>query len=233
MVQQLHVLFGPLGDLMSVVFEPYGKIEAESDAVALLGGAAAKFSRNATIFSQGNRADTLFYLERGWVKMSVVSNQGKEAIITILPAGSFFGEGCLAGKNVYGSTATTLVDCSALSFKKKHVMETIRLYPKFAQFFVIYTVRQKVRVEEDLADQLLQSSEKRLARVLLLLVQSGHDESQAELIANVSQETLARMIGTTRSRVNFFMNKFRRLGFVDYKDGLRVHPSRLSLFLHD
>lgn len=214
------------------------KVRTAPDAVALLerSGTAtihAKYSRNEVVFSQGSRADTVFYLQRGRMKLSLVSAQGKEAVITILPARSFFGEGCLAGQSIHIATATALEDCSALAFKKKQVIRTIRLYPDFAEFFVTYLLKRTARLEEDLVAQLFHSSEKRLARVLLLLAHFGKDESPNEVIPNVSQETLARMIGTTRSRVNFFMNKFRRLGFIDYDNGLHVHPSLVKMILRD
>jgi CRP/FNR family transcriptional regulator, cyclic AMP receptor protein len=223
---------------MPVVWEPDEKVRTAPDAIALLerAGAAAihtNYSKNEVVFRQGSRADTVFYLQRGRMKLSLVSTQGKEAVITILPARSFFGEGCLAGQSVQIATATALVDCSVLTFKKKQVIRTIRLYPDFAEFFVTYLLKRAARLEEDLVDQLFHSSEKRLARVLLLLTNLGKDEPPDQVIPNVSQETLARMIGTTRSRVNFFMNKFRRLGFIDYDNGLHVHPSLVKMLLRD
>jgi CRP/FNR family transcriptional regulator, cyclic AMP receptor protein len=223
---------------MPVVWEPAEKVRTAPDAVSLLertGTAAihSKYSKNEVVFRQGSRADTVFYLQRGRMKLSLVSAQGKEAIITILPAGSFFGEGCLAGQSVQMATAAALVHCDVLAFKKKQVVRTIRLYPDFAEFFVTYLLKRTAKLEEDLADQLFHSSEKRLARVLLLLTNFGKDEPPDEVIPNVSQEMLARMIGTTRSRVNFFMNKFRRLGFIDYDNGLHVHPSLVKMILRD
>ena len=212
------------------------KLSGATDAVTLLDQAGvmamlAKYRRKEIIFSQGSRAETVFYLDRGRVKLSVVSKQGKEAVIAILPSGSFFGEGSLAGQTVHMATATAFDDCSVLAFKKMEVLSTIRKNPDFAEFFITYLLQRNARIEEDLVDQLFNSSEKRLARVLLLLAHFGKDEEPESV--RVSQETLARMIGTTRPRVTFFMNKFRRLGFIDYKKGLRVHPSLLTMILRD
>jgi CRP-like cAMP-binding protein len=214
------------------------KLAKASDAVTVLqqaGVVAAvnQYCARETIFSQGSRADVLCYLRRGLAKLTVVTKDGKEAVIAILPTGSFFGEACLAGQNIHVKTATALTDCSVMSFKKEKVLSTIRRHPDFAEFFIIYLLQRNSRTEEDLVDQLSNSSEKRLARTLVLLAHFGRDEARTDVIVpNVSQETLARMIGTTRSRVNFFMNKFRRLGFIDYDNGLRVHPSLLRMVKH-
>jgi CRP/FNR family cyclic AMP-dependent transcriptional regulator len=223
---------------MPVIWEPDEKVRTAPDAVALLeraGNAAihTKYSKNEVVFRQGSRADDVFYLQRGRMKISLVSAQGKEAVITILPAESFFGEGCLAGQSVQVATATALMSCSVLAFKKRQVIRTIRLYPDFAEFFVTYLLKRTAKLEEDLVDHLFHSSEKRLARVLLLLTNFGKDEPPDEVIPNISQETLARMIGTTRSRVNFFMNKFRKLGFINYDNGLHVHRSLVQILLRD
>ena len=226
---------------MPVVWEPDEKIRTAQDAVALLERAGTPaiqnvYSKNQAVFTQGSIADTVFYLQRGRMKLSLVSRQGKEAVITILPARSFFGEECLAGQSVQRANARALVDCSVMAFKKQQVIRTIRSYPDFAEFFVAYLLKQTARLEEDLVDQLFHSSEQRLARVLLLLANFGKDAPPDEGIPNVSQETLARMIGTTRSRVNFFMNKFRKLGLIDYDHydhGLHVHPSLLRMILRD
>jgi CRP/FNR family transcriptional regulator, cyclic AMP receptor protein len=215
------------------------KFARASDAVTLLErlGAVATITEyrvKEIIFSQGSHADVVYYLQRGRVKLTVVSKDGKEAVIAILPTGSFFGEGCLAGQNVHVTSAASLADCSVMSLKKEKVLATIRRDPDFAEFFITYLLQRKLRTEEDLVDQLFNSSEKRLARTLVLLAHFGRDEAPTEVIVpNVTQETLARMIGTTRSRVNFFMNKFRRLGFIDYNKGLRVHPSLLRIVLRD
>jgi CRP-like cAMP-binding protein len=223
---------------MPTVSEPEGKANGTPDAVTLLKQAGAestlaKHRRKEIIFSQGSRADTVFYLQRGRVKLSVVSKQGKEAVIGILSAGCFFGEGCLAGRSIQVATATALVDCAVLLFKRKHVLAAIRNDPDFAELFVTYLLQRTARIEEDFVDQLFNSSEKRLARVLLLLGHFASDDRPDDFAPNVSQETLARMIGTTRPRVNFFMNKFRRLGFIDYENGLRVHASLLTKVLRD
>ena len=207
-----------------------------ADAVKLMEqagivAARGRYRKGQIVFSQGSRADTVFYLDRGRIKLSVVSQKGKEAVIAILPPGSFFGEGSLAGQTVYVATATAFVDCSVLGFKKREVLTTIRKNPDFAEFFITYLLQRNARIEEDLVDQLFNSSEKRLARLLLLLAHFGKDEEPE--IVRVNQETLARMIGTTRSRVSFFMNKFRRLGFIDYQKGLRVHASLLAIVLRD
>ena len=221
---------------MPAISEPGQKHSSATDAVTLLEQAGVvatlcKYPRRAIIFSQGSRADTVFYLERGRVKLSVVSRQGKEAVIAILPPGSFFGEGSLAGQTVNVATATAFIDCSVLTFKKREILVTIRKNPDFAEFFITYLLQRNARIEEDLVDQLFNSSEKRLARLLLLLAHFGKDEEPESV--RVSQETIARMIGTTRPRVSFFMNKFRRLGFIDYEKGLRVHPSLLTMVLRD
>jgi CRP/FNR family cyclic AMP-dependent transcriptional regulator len=218
------------------ISQPLQKLSGATDAVTLLDQAGvtamlAKYRRKEIIFGQGSRAETVFYLDRGRVKLSVVSKQGKEAVIAILPSGSFFGEGSLAGQTVHMATATAFDDCSVLAFKKTEVLSTIRKNADFAEFFITYLLQRNARIEEDLVDQLFNSSEKRLARVLLLLAHFGKDEEPESV--RVSQETLARMIGTTRPRVTFFMNKFRRLGFIDYKQGLRVHPSLLTMILRD
>jgi CRP-like cAMP-binding protein len=175
----------------------------------------------------------VLYLQRGSVTLSVVSKRGKEAILTILSAGTFFGEGCLAGQTVHTATATALVDSSVLTIKKSQVIATLRKNADFAEFLTTHLVQQKARIEEDLVDRVLNSSEKRLARVLLLLSRAAQEESHEDVISKLSQDTLARMIGTTRPRVNFFMNKFRRLGCIDYSNGLRVHPSLLRMILRD
>ena len=206
------------------------------NAIALLRRAGVvatlgRFQKGEIIFGQGSRANNVFYLEHGQVKLAIVSRQGKEAVIAILPAGSFFGEGSLAGQTVYVATASAFVDCSVLGFKKREILAAIRRNPDFAEFFITYLLQRNARIEEDLVDQLFNSSEKRLARVLLLLAHFGKDEEPDAV--QVSQETLARMVGTTRSRVSFFMNKFRRLGFIDYEKGLRVRPSLLAMVLRD
>jgi CRP/FNR family cyclic AMP-dependent transcriptional regulator len=223
--------------------ETGAKLSEGVDGVALLdqAGAIAAFSthqRRQIIFRQGTRAETVYYLQRGKVNLTVVSKQGKEAIIGTLLPGSFLGEECLIGESVYAATATARVDCSVLSLMKAQLLASLRKSPELAMFFTAYLLRRNTRIQADLVDQLFNSSEKRLARLLLLLAQSSQDESPASastpyVALDVSQETIARMIGTTRSRVSFFMNKFRRLGFLEYKPGLRVYPSLLSTILRD
>jgi CRP-like cAMP-binding protein len=224
------------GEVLAAISEPEQRRSRPADAVTLLERAGvvatlAQYPRRQVIFSQGSSADTVFYLQRGRVKLGVVSRQGKEAVIAILPEGSFFGEGSLAGQTVHVATATAFADSSVLAFKNKEILITIRKNPDFAEFFITYLLQRNARIEEDLVDQLFNSSEKRLARLLLLLAHFGKDEAPETV--RVSQETLAHMIGTTRPRVSFFMNKFRRLGFIDYEKGLRVHPSLLTMVLRD
>jgi len=184
------------------------------------------------ICRQGGRADHVFYVNRGILKLSVVSHQGREAVIAILGEGSFLGEGCLAGETIYVSTATALVDCSVLRLKKEQVLSASRRDPEFSALLVNYLVKNSARLAEDLIDHLFNSSEKRLARLLLMLARSEGDEP-SEIVPRVSQETLAHMIGTTRPRVNFFMNKFRRLGLIDYKKKLLVRPSLVAKMLRE
>ena len=185
------------------------------------------------IFTQGEAADAVFYIQDGQVKLTVVSAQGKEAVIAILEARSFFGEGCLAGQPRRMATATALTDCSLMRIEKPAVLRVLHAEPAFSALFVAYLLSRNVRIEEDLIDHLFNSSEKRLARVLLLLAHFGKDGKEELVIPKVSQETLAEMIGTTRSRVSFFLNKFRKLGFIDYNGELRVHSALLNVVLHD
>jgi CRP/FNR family transcriptional regulator, cyclic AMP receptor protein len=178
-------------------------------------------------------ADAVFYIQKGRVKLGVVSKQGKEAVIAILGPGDFFGEGCLAGQPLRMATASAVLDCCTLRLAKAATIRALHSDPDFSEMFITYLLSRNIKVEEDLVDQLFNSSEKRLARLLLLLANFGKDGKQGPVIPKLSQETLAEMIGTTRSRVSFFMNKFRKLGFIDYSDGLEVHSSLLSIVLHD
>jgi CRP/FNR family transcriptional regulator, cyclic AMP receptor protein len=192
------------------------------------------FPKKRTIFTQGDSSDAVFYIQRGKVKLTVVSKIGKEATIGILKEGDFFGEGCLAGQALRLCSATTMTDCSVMRIEKKFMMEVLHREHAFSDVFVIYLLARNIRYEEDLADQLFNSSEKRLARVLLLLAHFGKEGQPETVIPKMSQESLAEMVGTTRSRVNFFMNKFRELGCIDYnRDGLQVHSSLLNIVLHD
>ena len=185
------------------------------------------------IFAQGDPANSIFYLQKGRVKLTVVSHNGKEAVVAILGAGDFFGEGCLARQPLRMSTATAMDECSIMRLDKTRVIRMLHEEPTFSELFVAHLLSRSIRVEEDLIDHLFNSSEKRLARVLLLLANFGKEGQPEPVIPKISQETLAEMVGTTRSRVSFFMNKFRRLGFIDYKDRLEVHSSLLNVVLHD
>ena len=186
-----------------------------------------------TIFSQGDAAEAVFYIQAGKVKLTVVSKQGKEAVVAVLERGSFLGESCLAGQTVRSATTTALEDSSLVRINKDAMIRVLHEEPTFAELFIAYLLAHTLRVEEDLVDHLFNSSEMRLARVLLLMAHFGKEGKPETVIAKISQETLAEMIGTTRSRVSFFMNKFRKLGFIDYNGTLRVHSSLLNVVLHD
>ncbi|HUK23728.1 MAG TPA: Crp/Fnr family transcriptional regulator [Terriglobales bacterium] len=191
-------------------------------------------SRKQLVFTQGDPADAVFYLQKGRIKLTVVSKTGKEATIAILTEGSFFGEGSLAGQTLRMGSATAASDCTVLRIDKKSMVQALRREQSFSELFVSYLLARNVRYEEDLVDQLFNSSEKRLARILLLLAHFGKEGVPEVVVPKISQETLAEMVGTTRSRVSFFMNRFRKLGFVDYDGGgLQVHSSLLSVVLHD
>jgi CRP/FNR family cyclic AMP-dependent transcriptional regulator len=193
------------------------------------------FTKKQTIFVQGESSDAVFYIQKGKVKLTVVSETGKEATIGILKEGEFFGEACLTGQPLRLGSATAMTDCSVMRIDKQAMMEVLHREHAFSDMFVAYLLTRNVRYEEDLVDQLFNSSEKRLARVLLLLAQFGKDGKPEVAIPKISQETLAEMVGTTRSRVSFFMNRFRKLGFIDYRtgDALKVHSSLLNIVLHD
>jgi len=192
------------------------------------------FSKKDVIFTQGDRADAVFYIQRGKVILTVVSKAGKEATLGILGMGEFFGEGALAAQPFRMGSATALTDCEVLHIDKKAMMLAVHREHTFSDLFVAYLLARNIRYEEDLVDQLFNSSEKRLARMLLLLAQFGKEGVPSPVIPKMSQETLAEMIGTTRSRVSFFMNRFRKLGFIDYgATGLQVHSSLLNVVLHD
>ena len=191
------------------------------------------FPKNQNIFSQGDAAETVFYIEAGKVKLTVVSQQGKEAVVAILERAAFFGESCLAGQTVRTATATAVEDSTIVRIDKDAMIRMLHEEPAFAELFMSYLLVHTIRIQEDLMDQLFNSGEKRLARVLLLLAHFGKESNPETVIPKISQETLAEMIGTTRSRVSFFMNKFRKLGFIDYNDELHVHSSLLNVLLHD
>ena len=185
------------------------------------------------IFAQGDVTDAVFYIQTGAVRIAVLSSSGKEVTIGILRAGNFFGEGCLAGQALRMGSANALTDCDLLRIEKKAMMQALHREHKLSDRFVAYLLARTIRYEEDLADQLFNSSEKRLARILLLLAHFGQEGKPETLVPAISQATLAEMVGTTRSRVNFFMNKFRKLGFIEYDGGIEVHSSLLSVVLHD
>ena len=192
-----------------------------------------EFGPGTMIFAQGDPATTVMYLEQGVVRLSVVSHAGKEAVIAMLETGHFFGEGCLAGQSQRMATATAMAPCMILAVEKQEMVRRLHAQPAFADRFLTHMLTRNIRIEEDLIDQLFNSSEKRLARTLLLLARYGEPEATHRALPKVSQEVLAEMVGTTRSRVNFFMNKFRKLGFIDYNGGLKINNSLLSVVLRD
>src|ERR1700693_5090688 len=193
------------------------------------------FPKKQTIFAQGDSSDAVFYIKEGKVRLTVVSKVGKEATIGILNEGAFFGESCLTGQRLRLCSATAMTDCTVMRIDKKSMIEVLHREHEFSDMFVAYLLSRNIRYEEDLVDQLFNSSEKRLARILLLLAHFGKDGKPETVIPKISQENLADMIGTTRSRVSFFMNRFRKLGFIDYDggSGLQVHSSLLNIVLHD
>ncbi len=197
------------------------------------GKKTGKYTPKKAIFCQGDPADAIFYIEKGKVKVGVVSKRGKEAVVALLGPRDFLGEGCLAGQPVRMATATPLTESTIVRIEKDATIQALRDDPGFSEIFLAYLLVRNIRVQEDLVDQLFNSSEKRLARVLLLLANYGQDGKPNLVIEKISQETLAEMIGTTRSRVSHFMNKFRKLGFIKYNGGLEVHSSLLSVVLHD
>jgi CRP-like cAMP-binding protein len=192
-----------------------------------------EYGSAATIFAQGDPATSVLYVENGTVRLSVVSHAGKEAVVAVLDAGHFFGEGCLVGQSQRMATATAMAPCTVLTVEKSEMVRQLHARPVFADRFLRHMLTRNIRIEEDLIDQLFNSSEKRLARTLLLLARFGEPEASHRTLPKVSQEVLAEMVGTTRSRVNFFMNKFRKLGFIDYNGGLKVNNSLLSVVLRD
>lgn len=197
------------------------------------GRSIGKYAKDQVIFSQGDVADAVFYLQKGKVKLVVISAQGKEAVVALLGPNDFFGEGCLAGQRQRIATVVALTDAVIVRLKKSAIVEIIHREPAFSEMFIAHLLGRSIRVEADLVDQLFNSSEKRLARLLLLLANFGKEGKPEQLITKISQETLAEMIGTTRSRVSFFMNKFRKLGLIDYNGGIKVHSSLLNLVLRD
>ena len=197
------------------------------------GRSIGKFLKDQIVYSQGEPTDAVFYVQRGKVKITVFSEQGKEAVIATLGPDEFFGEGCLAGQMQRMATAATMTEAVIVRLEKAAILRVIHEEPAFSEMFIAHLLGRTIRVEADLVDQLFNSSEKRLARLLLLLANFGKDAAPEPMIAKISQETLAEMIGTTRSRVSFFMNKFRKLGFIDYNGGIKIHSSLLNVVLHD
>jgi CRP/FNR family transcriptional regulator, cyclic AMP receptor protein len=199
-----------------------------------LGRKVGKFQRQETVFAQGDPAKNVMYIQEGGVKLTVVNEVGKEAVVAILGPGDFFGEGCLAGQSICIATATTVAPTSVLVIEKNEMIRALHEEHEFSDRFIAYMLGRNIRVEEDLIDQLFNSSEKRLARTLLLLARYGKQDEPQMKLPKVSQEMLAEMVGTTRSRVNFFMNKFRNLGFIQYSNSqVHINKSLLSVVLHD
>ena len=205
------------------------------DFLANVGGGKTilEFAKGEVIFSQGDEAKTIFYIQKGQVKVVVISEQGKEAVVGILEPGQFFGEGCMNGHSLRIATTTAIEPCLITAITKSAMLAALRDQPKFSELFMSYLLTRNSRIEEDLIDQLFNSSEKRLARLLLLLANFGKEGSPQLISPNISQETLAEMIGTTRSRVSFFMNKFRKLGFISYNGKIEVNSSLLNAVLYD
>ena len=197
------------------------------------GGTIVDFPKKQTLFSQGDPADAVFYILKGKITLSVLSRQGKEAVIALLGPDDFFGEGCLAGQRLRMASATTTAGSSIMRLEKKAIVRLLGAEPTFAELFLTYVLVRNARIEEDLVDQLFNSSEKRLARTLLLLAHVGKERKPESVVPKISQETLAEMIGTTRARVSFFMNRFRQLGLIEYNGALRVHSSLLTIVLRD
>jgi CRP/FNR family cyclic AMP-dependent transcriptional regulator len=197
------------------------------------GRTISKYRADEIVFAQGDPANAVFYIRKGECKVTVVSEQGKEAVVAIHKKGDFFGEGCLNGHRRRLATVTAMSECETLRLEKATMMQVLHDQPKFSELFISHLVARNVRVEADLVDQLFNSSEKRLARLLLLMANFGKEGRPEQVLAKISQTTLAEMIGTTRSRVSFFMNKFRKLGFIEYNGDLQVHNSLLNVILHN
>ncbi len=217
---------------------PIQALKGLFDPRAFLGRAEAgktieKYARNDKIFSQGDAADTVFFIQKGKIKITVLSEHGKEAVVGIFSTGQFFGEACLEGVELRTATAAAMEDCLLTSITKAAMLATLSEEPKFSAFFLAYLLSRNSRIEDDLIDQLFNSSERRLARLLLLLAEVGREDGTAPIPVTLSQETLAEMIGTTRSRVSFFMNKFRKKGFISYNGKIEVHSSLLDAVLRD
>jgi CRP/FNR family transcriptional regulator, cyclic AMP receptor protein len=224
--------------LAAAVKKPQNKKVPVFDAQTFLDSAGvarkvAEFKKKEAIFSQGDPAKSVLYIREGGVRLSVVNETGNEAVVAILGPGDFFGEGCLAGQPIRIGSATAIAATTVLVIEKKEMIRVLHVEHEFSDRFITYILSRNIRVEEDLVDQLFNSSEKRLARTLLLLARYGKEDKPQKMLPKISQEMLAEMVGTTRSRVNFFMNKFRKLGFIKYNGGLQVDTSLLSVVLHD
>jgi CRP/FNR family cyclic AMP-dependent transcriptional regulator len=217
-----------VGKLASNGFDPKAFLSKVGAGKTIL-----KFEKNQHVFEQGDVADAVFYIQKGNVKLTVLSEQGKEAVVGILEPGQFFGEGCLNGHPLRIATTTAMEECVITSITKEAMIAALHNEPKFSELFMTYLLTRNSRIEEDLIDQLFNSSEKRLARLLLLLAHFGKEGSPQPINPSISQEALAEMIGTTRSRVSFFMNRFRKLGLISYNGKIEVHNSLLSAVLHD
>jgi CRP/FNR family transcriptional regulator, cyclic AMP receptor protein len=212
--------------------------ESQFDAQAFLakfgeGKTILECKKNQNVFEQGDDADAVYYLQKGKIKLTVLSDQGKEAVVGLLDAGQFFGESCLTGHKLRISTTSAMEDCLITVITKAAMIKWLQDEPMFSEFFMAYLLTRNTRIEEDLIDQLFNSSERRLARMLLLLANFGKEGAPQPISPNINQETLAEMIGTTRSRVSFFMNKFRKLGLISYNGHIEVHSSLLTAVLHD
>ena len=217
-----------MGKLASDGFDPKAFLSKVGTGKTIV-----KFEKNQPIFEQGDMADAVFYIQKGSVKLTVLSEHGKEAVVGILEPGQFFGEGCLNGHPLRIATTTAMEQCVITSITKEAMIATLHNEPKFSELFMAYLLTRNSRVEEDLIDQLFNSSEKRLARLLLLLAHFGKEGRPQPILIDMSQETLAEMIGTTRSRVSYFMNKFRKLGFISYNGKIEVHNSLLNAVLRE
>ena len=217
-----------MGKLASKGFDPKAFLSKVGTGKTIL-----KFEKNQHVFEQGDAADAVFYIQKGNVKLTVLSEHGKEAVVGILEPGQFFGEGCLNGHPLRIATTTAMTECVITSITKEAMIASLHNEPKFSELFMAYLLTRNSRVEEDLIDQLFNSSEKRLARLLLLLAHFGKEGRPQPILLDMSQETLAEMIGTTRSRVSYFMNKFRKLGLISYNGKIEVHNSLLNAVLHE
>ena len=199
-----------------------------------VGRAAARYERGQPVFQQGDAADAVFYIHTGKIQITVISEQGKEGVIGMLEAGEFLGEGCLAGQHLHMASASAMEESAIVRIEKDAMIRALHDEPTFSQLFMAYLLSRNIQIEADLVDQLFNSSEKRLARVLLLLAHFGKDAKLEPVIPHINQEILAARVGTTRSRINYFMNKFRKLGFIEYNNGtLKVHSSLLNVIVHD